>query len=118
MVFDDKKKLQLMVYFPRSSFTLCSLPLLAAGICNDFSFVCKDKQCVNKVNAECDRENDCSDGSDEQGCGKSHCLMYFFSLTNKSEEALLVWTKHGQEPFNTQSYSIFITSLLICSGDI
>ncbi|KAG1951968.1 suppressor of tumorigenicity 14 protein homolog isoform X1 [Pimephales promelas] len=40
----------------------------SAGICNDFSFVCKDKQCVNKVNAECDRENDCSDGSDEQGC--------------------------------------------------
>ncbi|XP_042627707.1 suppressor of tumorigenicity 14 protein homolog [Cyprinus carpio] len=40
----------------------------AAGICNDFSFICKNKQCVNKVNAECDREEDCSDGSDEQGC--------------------------------------------------
>ncbi|XP_048017847.1 suppressor of tumorigenicity 14 protein homolog [Megalobrama amblycephala] len=40
----------------------------AAGICNDFSFKCKNKQCVNKVNAECDREDDCSDGSDEQGC--------------------------------------------------
>ncbi|KAI2656410.1 hypothetical protein H4Q32_013338 [Labeo rohita] len=38
------------------------------GICNDFSFKCKDKQCVNKVNAECDREADCSDGSDEEGC--------------------------------------------------
>uniref|UniRef100_A0A671MEH1 Suppressor of tumorigenicity 14 protein homolog n=1 Tax=Sinocyclocheilus anshuiensis TaxID=1608454 RepID=A0A671MEH1_9TELE len=42
--------------------------LLSAGICNDFSFKCKNKQCVNKVNAECDREEDCSDGSDEQGC--------------------------------------------------
>uniref|UniRef100_A0A8C1GLI8 Zmp:0000001114 n=1 Tax=Cyprinus carpio TaxID=7962 RepID=A0A8C1GLI8_CYPCA len=40
----------------------------SAAICNDFSFKCKDKQCVNKVNAECDREQDCSDGSDEQGC--------------------------------------------------
>ncbi|XP_073673339.1 suppressor of tumorigenicity 14 protein homolog isoform X1 [Garra rufa] len=40
----------------------------SAGVCNDFSFKCKNKQCVNKVNAECDRENDCSDGSDEQGC--------------------------------------------------
>uniref|UniRef100_A0A671MGN7 Suppressor of tumorigenicity 14 protein homolog n=1 Tax=Sinocyclocheilus anshuiensis TaxID=1608454 RepID=A0A671MGN7_9TELE len=40
----------------------------SAGICNDFSFKCKNKQCVNKVNAECDREEDCSDGSDEQGC--------------------------------------------------
>lgn len=38
------------------------------GVCNDFSFKCKNKQCVNKVNAECDREDDCSDGSDEQGC--------------------------------------------------
>ncbi|KAK7172083.1 hypothetical protein R3I93_004397 [Phoxinus phoxinus] len=38
------------------------------AVCNDFSFRCKDKQCVNKVNAECDREDDCSDGSDEQGC--------------------------------------------------
>lgn len=83
-------------WFIRSSFTLCSLPLLAPGLCNDFSFKCKDKQCVNKVNAECDRENDCSDGSDEQECSKSHCLMYFFTLTNKSEDALLVWTKHGQ----------------------
>ncbi|XP_043114723.1 suppressor of tumorigenicity 14 protein homolog isoform X2 [Puntigrus tetrazona] len=40
----------------------------SAGICNNFSFKCKNKQCVNKVNAECDREEDCSDGSDEQGC--------------------------------------------------
>lgn len=40
----------------------------SVGICNDFSFKCKNKQCANKVNAECDREDDCSDGSDEQGC--------------------------------------------------
>ncbi|XP_040899744.1 suppressor of tumorigenicity 14 protein homolog [Toxotes jaculatrix] len=38
------------------------------GICSDFSFKCKNKECVNKVNAECDRVNDCSDNSDEDGC--------------------------------------------------
>uniref|UniRef100_UPI0037E8BAA5 suppressor of tumorigenicity 14 protein n=1 Tax=Semicossyphus pulcher TaxID=241346 RepID=UPI0037E8BAA5 len=38
------------------------------GICSDFSFKCKNKECVNKVNAECDRVNDCSDNSDEAGC--------------------------------------------------
>ncbi|XP_074510127.1 suppressor of tumorigenicity 14 protein homolog [Sebastes fasciatus] len=38
------------------------------GICSDFSFKCKNKECVNKVNAECDRINDCSDDSDEAGC--------------------------------------------------
>lgn len=46
--------------------------VLAAGICTDFSFKCKNKDCVNKVNAECDREDDCADGSDEQGCGESN----------------------------------------------
>ncbi|KAG7273264.1 hypothetical protein CRUP_001360 [Coryphaenoides rupestris] len=46
-----------------------AIPITTApGICSDFSFSCKDKSCVNKVNAECDRVTDCSDGSDEQGC--------------------------------------------------
>ncbi|XP_039972916.1 suppressor of tumorigenicity 14 protein homolog [Xiphias gladius] len=40
----------------------------SVGICSDFSFRCKNKECVNKVNAECDRVNDCSDNSDEAGC--------------------------------------------------
>ncbi|XP_070821939.1 suppressor of tumorigenicity 14 protein homolog isoform X2 [Chaetodon trifascialis] len=38
------------------------------GICSDFSFKCKNNECVNKVNAECDRIDDCSDNSDEAGC--------------------------------------------------
>ncbi|XP_041797853.1 suppressor of tumorigenicity 14 protein homolog [Chelmon rostratus] len=38
------------------------------GICSDFSFKCKNNECVNKVNAECDRVDDCSDNSDEAGC--------------------------------------------------
>ncbi|GLD63533.1 suppressor of tumorigenicity 14 protein homolog [Lates japonicus] len=38
------------------------------GICSDFSFKCKNNECVNKVNAECDRVNDCSDNSDEDIC--------------------------------------------------
>ncbi|XP_017346778.1 suppressor of tumorigenicity 14 protein isoform X1 [Ictalurus punctatus] len=41
----------------------------SAGICTDFTFHCADGQCVNKLNAECDKVSDCSDGSDEQGCG-------------------------------------------------
>uniref|UniRef100_A0A3Q3VWP1 Uncharacterized protein n=1 Tax=Mola mola TaxID=94237 RepID=A0A3Q3VWP1_MOLML len=40
------------------------------GICSDFSFKCKNKECVNKVNAECDRVDDCADQSDEAGCGE------------------------------------------------
>ncbi|XP_056236072.1 suppressor of tumorigenicity 14 protein homolog isoform X2 [Seriola aureovittata] len=38
------------------------------GICSEFSFKCKNKECVNKVNADCDRVSDCSDNSDEDGC--------------------------------------------------
>lgn len=38
------------------------------GICSDFSFKCKNKECVNKVNAECDRVKDCADNSDEASC--------------------------------------------------
>ncbi|KAM9468577.1 suppressor of tumorigenicity 14 protein homolog isoform 2-T2 [Clarias gariepinus] len=38
------------------------------GMCTDFTFTCKNRQCVNKLNAECDKVNDCSDGSDELGC--------------------------------------------------
>ncbi|XP_059194448.1 suppressor of tumorigenicity 14 protein homolog [Centropristis striata] len=41
---------------------------VSPGICSDFSFKCKNTECVNKVNAECDRINDCSDNSDEAGC--------------------------------------------------
>ncbi|MBN3295596.1 ST14 protein, partial [Amia calva] len=36
--------------------------------CTDFSFRCKNGECVNKVNAECDQENDCTDSSDEENC--------------------------------------------------
>ncbi|XP_037309693.2 suppressor of tumorigenicity 14 protein homolog [Pungitius pungitius] len=38
------------------------------GVCSDFSFKCKNAECVNKVNAECDRVKDCSDNSDEDFC--------------------------------------------------
>lgn len=47
--------------------SLCAAP----GICSDFSFKCKNEACVNKVNAECDRVKDCTDESDEEGCGKT-----------------------------------------------
>lgn len=41
----------------------------SSGVCSDFSFKCQNKECVNKVNAECDRIVDCADESDEVGCG-------------------------------------------------
>lgn len=55
-----------------------STPTVAPGICSDYSFKCKNGDCVNKVNAECDRINDCSDQSDEAGCGEkcSPCYPY------------------------------------------
>ncbi|XP_056300794.1 suppressor of tumorigenicity 14 protein homolog isoform X2 [Pseudoliparis swirei] len=38
------------------------------GVCADFSFKCKNKECVNKLNVECDRVKDCADNSDEADC--------------------------------------------------
>ncbi|KAF0045290.1 suppressor of tumorigenicity 14 protein homolog [Scophthalmus maximus] len=38
------------------------------GVCSDFSFKCRNSECVNKVNAECDHVKDCSDNSDEDRC--------------------------------------------------
>lgn len=38
------------------------------SVCSDFSFKCKNNECVNKLNAECDRIDDCSDKSDEDSC--------------------------------------------------
>ena len=48
----------------------CSFPnpCPAPSVCSDYSFICKDKVCVNKVNAECDRIDDCADRSDEKDC--------------------------------------------------
>ena len=60
-----------------------SAPDAAPGICSDFSFKCKNKECVNKVNAECDRVNDCADHSDEAGCGK--LLRFFFPFSKTAE---------------------------------
>lgn len=52
--------------------TTFSLPAL--GMCTDFTFACGNGICVNKLNAECDTVPDCSDGSDEKGCGESLSL--------------------------------------------
>lgn len=53
-------------------------PNAAPGICSDFSFKCRNQECVNKVNAECDRVSDCSDNSDEAHCGKEWCSNFLF----------------------------------------
>ncbi|OCT72280.1 hypothetical protein XELAEV_18035255mg, partial [Xenopus laevis] len=33
--------------------------------CTEYTYKCKNNQCITKKNPECDGENDCSDGSDE-----------------------------------------------------
>lgn len=55
-------------YWPQR---LSFVSLAAEGMCTDFTFYCADGQCVNKLNAECDKVSDCTDGSDEEGCGES-----------------------------------------------
>lgn len=93
--------------------TWCLIPLfkhfflsffLAAGICTDFSFKCKNKECVNKVNAECDRENDCADGSDEQGCGKSDAFLTVKSCCLVS----LLYSEMSFRAVNTDFVKLFI----------
>lgn len=49
---------------------MCFCLTAAPGICSAFSFKCNNNDCVNKVNAECDRIKDCSDNSDEEYCSK------------------------------------------------
>ncbi|MCJ8740324.1 hypothetical protein PDJAM_G00057610 [Pangasius djambal] len=53
----------------------------SAGMCTDFTFTCGNGQCVNKLNAECDKVSDCSDGSDEQGCSESLSISAPVSLS-------------------------------------
>ncbi|XP_069038773.1 ST14 transmembrane serine protease matriptase a isoform X2 [Lepisosteus oculatus] len=36
--------------------------------CSEFTYLCKDKVCITKLNPECDGERDCADGSDEVDC--------------------------------------------------
>lgn len=38
--------------------------------CTSYTYKCKNNECVSKTNPECDGDNDCSDGSDEENCGK------------------------------------------------
>uniref|UniRef100_A0A665V929 Suppressor of tumorigenicity 14 protein homolog n=1 Tax=Echeneis naucrates TaxID=173247 RepID=A0A665V929_ECHNA len=36
--------------------------------CTDFTYKCKNNQCISKSNPECDGTPDCEDGSDEENC--------------------------------------------------
>ncbi|XP_026189279.1 suppressor of tumorigenicity 14 protein homolog isoform X2 [Mastacembelus armatus] len=36
--------------------------------CSEFTFRCKNRRCISKVNPECDDKQDCEDGSDEEDC--------------------------------------------------
>jgi hypothetical protein len=42
------------------------------GMCKPFEFMCKNRnQCIYK-SFLCDNERDCTDGSDETGCGNTN----------------------------------------------
>ncbi|XP_027131471.1 suppressor of tumorigenicity 14 protein [Larimichthys crocea] len=36
--------------------------------CSEFTFRCRNRHCISKLNPECDGEEDCEDGSDEDDC--------------------------------------------------
>ena len=38
--------------------------------CEFFQYQCDNGQCISSSFATCDGTQDCSDGSDEEGCGK------------------------------------------------
>uniref|UniRef100_A0A3Q2XI57 ST14 transmembrane serine protease matriptase b n=1 Tax=Haplochromis burtoni TaxID=8153 RepID=A0A3Q2XI57_HAPBU len=43
---------------------------LVLQTCSEFTFQCKNKLCISKMNPECDGVQDCTDDSDEDNCGK------------------------------------------------
>lgn len=55
-----------------------SLPAAATGTCSEFTYKCKNQVCINKLNAECDRIDDCSDKSDEAACGRKGYQHFYF----------------------------------------
>ncbi|KAL0994041.1 hypothetical protein UPYG_G00117040 [Umbra pygmaea] len=36
--------------------------------CSGYTYMCKNMQCISKLNPECDGDEDCEDGSDEASC--------------------------------------------------
>ncbi|MGH0136843.1 UNVERIFIED_CONTAM: hypothetical protein FKN15_020358 [Acipenser sinensis] len=48
--------------------SLCLVPLAVVIDCTEFSYKCKNNQCINKKNPECDGVEDCADRSDEAAC--------------------------------------------------
>ncbi|XP_055359393.1 suppressor of tumorigenicity 14 protein isoform X2 [Betta splendens] len=90
------------------------------AICSDFSFKCKNGDCVNKVNAECDRVNDCSDNSDEDGCNCGTRPYKLNRIVGGQNAELGEWpwqvSLHFQTNGHTCGASILSETWLLCAS--
>ncbi|XP_063419028.1 low-density lipoprotein receptor-related protein 8-like isoform X2 [Mytilus trossulus] len=96
--------LSIMIFFliTVNSMSLAESTSLATGItCSSDEFRCDSGQCVH-IRWRCDRERDCSDGSDELKCNSSTCPAEQFKCTN-GKCIHITWRCDGDEDCDDHS---------------
>lgn len=79
--------------FGKSNYFNCSLANIT---CNPEEFTCANGQCISKDFA-CNGQEDCSDGSDEEGCATPTCGAGDFQCTSESEICIPInWVCDGE----------------------
>lgn len=63
--------------------------IICSGSCNATQFQCQNRQCVD-VSRVCDHVVDCSDYSDEFGCGKFNSLQALNNLHTLDQKVVSV----------------------------